>query len=244
MAEDGTDFAEAASRACERLLGEPVTGAETGARSRKSVRLQLGGRQVIATRRSGLKRAELEVEVLRALAAQGVRLPEILAFDGTWLIQEDLGARRLSREIRRADDVATESLLDAALTSLAAIHRAGAAAGLETQTYRIGDKPGWISGLIGTSAQLGELLGIPPPALAEDKLIRRLTLPHGAFVKWDARPGNACVLSDGRIAWFDWEHCGCRHRIDDMAWLLGDENVPDIAVMEDRLLARQPRCLR
>ena len=65
-----------------------------------------------------------------------------------------------------------------------------------------------------------------------------LTLVVPRFVKWDARPGNAIIRADGRMAWIDWEDCGARNRLDDMAWLLGDEFVPDLPIeVEERLLA-------
>jgi hypothetical protein len=39
------------------------------------------------------------------------------------------------------------------------------------------------------------------------------------------------------VAWFDWEHCGARNRLDDLAWLLGDEFTPDMPSVEETLLA-------
>jgi hypothetical protein len=60
--------------------------------------------------------------------------------------------------------------------------------------------------------------------------------PH--FIKWDARPGNALVGENNQVYWIDWEHAGKRNRLDDMAWILGDEYVPDWPELEDRLLAQ------
>ena len=60
--------------------------------------------------------------------------------------------------------------------------------------------------------------------------------PH--FIKWDARPGNAIARRDRTVAWFDWEHCGARNQLDDVAWLLADEYVPDWAAVEHELLGR------
>ena len=51
---------------------------------------------------------------------------------------------------------------------------------------------------------------MPPPELDEPSLIALLRVKTPAFIKWDARPGNAIVNKNGTITWFDWEHCGCR----------------------------------
>ena len=40
------------------------------------------------------------------------------------------------------------------------------------------------------------------------------------------------------MAWFDWEHCGCRHPLDDVVWLLCDEYTPDLPKVEERLIGR------
>jgi hypothetical protein len=61
-------------------------------------------------------------------------------------------------------------------------------------------------------------------------------------VKWDARPGNALIVNDGAddggVAWIDWEHCGARDALDDLAWLLCDEYMPDHVGLESALLKR------
>lgn len=228
--------AKAAIAACEKLLDATPTKAERAGRGHTSMRVFLDERTVIATRRESPERAGLEAEVLRALHEKGAAVPRILTFDGTWLIQEDLGPNTLSRALAAADEGECENLLDSALESLHRIHMAGSEAGLPERVYKIGSKPDWLPGLIGTPARLGASLDIPAPGLSETALLRLLTLPPSAFVKWDARPDNAAVRPDGAIAWFDWEHCGCRHRLDDMAWLLGDETVPEHPALEARLL--------
>ena len=47
---------------------------------------------------------------------------------------------------------------------------------------------------------------------------------------------NAIVLENNDVAWFDWEHCGTRNRLDDLVWLLCDDFVPDYPEIENRLL--------
>ncbi len=224
--------------ACTRLLGHHVEMVERpGGRSRRSLRLSYGERSVIVTRRKRSNRAELEMQVLRALHAEGAPVPEILAYDGEWLIQQDLGKRRLSQDLDAASPEEGEALLGRAIESLAAIHEAGRRAGLERRVVTIGRKLSWLENLVATPTRIGGHLGIPAPALDRVTLLERLEPGEPQFIKWDARPGNAAVLGDGAVAWFDWEHSGCRNRLDDLAWLLGDEYVADRPDAEERLLS-------
>ena len=190
------------------------------------------------TRRRTDQRAALEVEVLRALFDAGAPVPRVLAFDGTWLVQEDLGARRLSQVLAGATEAETERRLDPALFALARVHGAGRIAGLERRVVAIGNTADWLHRLIAAPERLGARLGLGAPTLDRDALAAWLTVDRPRFIKWDARPGNAAVTGDGVVAWFDWEHCGCRSPLDDLAWLLGDEYTPYWPAVEDRLLDR------
>ena len=232
-------LAASAEDACWRLFGEHALGLEQpGGRSRDSVRVRLEGRSVIATRRKNAKRAELEVFVLRALGKQGAPVPAVLAFDGSWFIQEDLGPHRLSQVLARVKEAEGEIVLDSAMAGLDAVHRAGRVAGLHDRVVALGTKASWLAELIDTPQRIGARLGMAAPELPTAELTRMLAVGPPRFVKWDARPGNAIVRRDLSVAWFDWEHCGCRNRLDDLGWLLGDEYVPDWPEVEERLLAR------
>ena len=88
---------ESARHACADLLGlEPSRIEYPGGRSRTSVRAIAGDKSFIVTRRRHAARAALEAGVLGELHAAGAPVPKVLAFDGAWLIQEDLGQRRLT----------------------------------------------------------------------------------------------------------------------------------------------------
>ena len=154
-------------------------------------------------------------------------MPEILGYDGEWLIQEDLGSRRLSEALLRDSPNAVEKWLRTACESLAAIHRAGRQAGLERQVVALGQTRKWLQKLVATPDRVGRYLNLPAPDLDAEEIVAALSPGEPWFIKWDARPGNAVACNDGRVAWFDWEHCGCRNRLDDLAWLLGDEYVLD-----------------
>ena len=163
-------------------------------------------------------------------------MPEILGYDGEWLIQEDLGSRRLSEALLRDSPNAVEKWLRTACESLAAIHRAGRQAGLERQVVALGQTRKWLQKLVATPDRVGRYLNLPAPDLDAEEIVAALSPGEPWFIKWDARPGNAVACNDGRVAWFDWEHCGCRNRLDDLAWLLGDEYVLDRPDQEARLI--------
>ncbi len=229
----------AAARAVELLLGGRVTGVETpGDRSAESLRVRLEDRSVIATRRDNSQRGAMEAVALQALAARGAPVPRMLAFDGSWMIQEDVGEQRLSEALFHASRRDGERWLEAAVMSLRAVHDAGRAARLERLLPTLGGGDKWLDELVDIPHRLARLLDVPAPALPVADLTELLKVSRPRFIKWDARPGNAAALADGSVIWFDWEHCGCRNGLDDLAWLLGDEYTPDWPDAELELIER------
>jgi hypothetical protein len=231
-------FKRAAGAACYTLLGLEVTGVDMPGGNRQSIRIQCGKKSVIVTRRPNPKRARLEVSALYALGAHGGAVPKVLAFDGIWLIQEDLGERRLSQALAAANPKKGARWMDAGVKSIAANQNAATACGFEKSVITLGTDPGWLRTVFGMPARLGRFLGVSPPALREPELAKMMRVRKPYFIKWDARPGNAMARDDGSVAWFDWEHAGCRNRMDDLAWLLADEYMPDRPEAEARVLAR------
>lgn len=201
--------------------------------------MRLAGRSVIATARRNPARAAHERHVLRALADAGAPVPAVLAWGDGWLIQEDLGAVRLTGALASGDAATAERALDAALAALARCHEAGRASGLAAaERGVIGADAGWRAGFAAMPGRLGAAAGLAPPPLDAVRLAARVWPPSVRFVKWDARPGNAVLRADGSVAWFDWEHAGRRAPLDDLAWLLGDEYLGDRPAVEAALLAR------
>ena len=233
------DAARKAATACTAMLGEPVVGWEDpGGQRRKSTRLFLADRSVIATRRRSQQRADLEVNVLRQLHGAGAPVPQVLGFENRWLIQEDLGGERLSRMMRRVAKDEALGHLHAGLESLDHIHRAARTIGLARHCRTLGDTTQWLEDFARAPERLGTFLGMPAPALDTAAIVAALERPLTDFVKWDARPPNAIAVADGGVAWFDWEHCGTRNRLDDVVWFLGDESIIDRPTMENAVLNR------
>jgi len=85
---------------------------------------------------------------------------------------------------------------------------------------------------------IDQFLEIEAPAIDMDAVVDALAVHQPRFVKWDARPGNALVDANSPVIWVDWEHCGARNRLDDLAWLLADEYNVDDAAAEEQLLDR------
>jgi hypothetical protein len=191
---------------------------------------------VIATQRENRQRGRLELNVLRKLNDQHAPVPRLLGNDGSVVFQEDLGRLRLSESLYRADKDEVQRLLDSGLSSLARIHRAAETAGLESEVLVAGETQKWLKRLLDRPTLIGNYLDVPSPRPQFEALAQLLRVRRPRFVKWDARPGNALARDDGTVVWFDWEHCAARNRLDDAAWLLGDEYVPEIPELEAGLL--------
>lgn len=226
---------------CTELLGESIESLEyPGGRSRRSIRLVLkNGGTAIASVRPMRSRAATECSVLEELPGRGAPVPRLLASDGrNTLIQEDVGGIRLAQAMHGAEEQQVERLLDDALTGLAQAQRAGSEAGFDERFDALGDRRDWLVGFLDRPAVIGRILDAPAPQPVLEELENLLAVRKPRFVKWDARPGNAMVREDGKVFWIDWEHCGTRNRLDDMAWLLGDEHVPDLPQVEERLIEK------
>ena len=213
---------------CETMLGAEATAfAFPGGSRRDSCRVTLAdGRSVIATVRGEPDRADLETRVLHALAPHGAPAPRVLGGNRRVLFQEDCGAERLSVALHNASKRGARNLLHGALASLVALQSAGNRAGLAERVPLLGVADWWIEALIDRPVALGSLLDIQPPVPEIGHLRDLLAVLQPGFVKWDARPANAVVDADGAVHWIDFEHCGARNPLDDLAWLLADEFVP------------------
>lgn len=232
---------EAAHKRCEKVTGKKIIDVEyPGGRSRESWRVIFENKETaIATRRKDPFRANLEIKVLKALSKHNVPSPKLVATtDWKLFVQEDLNGERLSKEIMHANKEKAERLLDSALNGLSQAQKAASEEFLDLQMPIIGASKDWIIELLERPYPIAKFFKEPAPKLNIKALYFSLRVKHPRFIKWDSRPGNAVVKTDGTVAWYDWEHAGSRNRLDDVAWLLADEFVPDYPEAEARLLEK------
>lgn len=102
----------------------------------------------------------------------------------------------------------------------------------------IGVNAGWIENLLSAPIRVGDRLSSPAPRLDIVGLGELLLSPNQTFIKWDTRPANAAIADTSSVAWFDWQNCGRRNPLDDIAWLLADEHIPDQPEFEANLIVR------
>lgn len=227
--------------ACQTLLGRvPETVEWPASRSRRSVRVNFADGAVIAIRRKRRERAQLEAHVMQTLHDRGAPVPAVLAFDGEWLLQEYIEGSRLPNILVGDDRETSRKLLESAAEGLARIHEIGNETGLNTKVVRLGVADSWIAEFMDTPLRIGVALDVPAPRLDLAAIAQWLAVGPPCFLKWDARPGNAMVRPDRSVVWFDWEHCGARNALDDFAWLLADEYVPDISGLIEIAIAHAP----
>ncbi len=215
------------AKIAERIFALPVEKVTApGGKSRESLRLHFPGRTIVATQRKFSGRMRLEVEVLRRLSEQGAPVPKFLGGSEQIFFQEDVGARRLSGELLLAGAQRQTDVAARAFESLLGIHEAGEKSGLADIVPALGAEAGWVKGFVASALAASDRFSIAQPEIDVPELVTRLHVPARRFLKWDARPGNASIGDDGRVFWFDWEHCGKRQGVEDFAWLAGDEFWP------------------
>lgn len=222
---------------CARLLRADLDSIDfPGGKSRESLRAKIGEKSIILTKRKHLERAKLESFVLRTLNGHRAPVPHLIAAHQHYLIQQDVGGRRLSESLQCSDEDTTAALVNSALNSLAKLHQIGQSDEVFNSVVVLGNKDSWLRSFIQAAERLGSVLKLPAPKLDVTSLSKLLTVAEPQLIKWDARPGNAIVRDKGSVIWIDWEHCGRRHPLDDIAWLMNDEFMPYYPGMEKTIL--------
>ncbi len=226
MARSDTRIDNIAAAACAAFGVADAVVTTPGGYKRESVRVDIGDRSVIATRRADKVRATLERRIVMALSHAGAPVPRYLARHDDVFFQEDLGPGRLTLDMWSSDRERQQRLAGQAIQALFDIHEIADGLGLERFLPVLGQSDIWIRAFVNMPAQLSEGLGIAPPRLNADDIAARLALENAKFIKWDSRPANASVSAGETVKWFDWEHCGARHGCEDFAWLMADESWP------------------
>ncbi len=236
--EDEQEKLKAYSHSCQQLLGQKLVAIDfPGGVHRSSFRLMLeNGHSVIASRRANAGRSFYESLIMRRLEKHQAPIPKHYAYNGLVMIQEELLGVRLSDALQNCSKEQYVTMMSSALEALLEIHHIAEQEKLSEVVPIIGCEPDWLIAFIDRTALLGNYMGIPTAKLPVKQIYDCLLLLKPRFIKWDARPGNAMLGDDGKVKWFDWEHCCARNPMDDMAWLLCDDTVPNYPDAEDQLI--------
>jgi len=209
---------------CQQFFGRaPDAMHAPGGATRRTRIVEIGSDTFAVSKRASQGRAALEAKALKTLAQTGLT-PELVACEGEVVVQSFVEGTRLSAVLDAAPN--PQDVMVQAAQSLRRLQTVAMDSGLQRHLPKIGRRAGWLSDLTRVPEGLARRLSLPPPVLDCDRLEARLSVHRWTAVKWDARPGNALCTPDGRIVWFDWEHCGLRTATDDLAWLLADEWCP------------------
>lgn len=230
---------EGATLASGRLLGRVPVRVETfpapPQRMRESVRVVFATGTAIATRRSMPRWHEREVEVLRLLGGRGAPVPRLLACDGTWLLQEDVGNRRASQIINDPHEPDPGSWVDRCLRALDEVHAAARAAGLPKEPEPWHRRRQRYLRHMSQMHLLSTRLGLPPPAIRPDAILELVPETGCDFLKGDTNIADFIVGQDGAIRLVDWEFARPGCGLEDVGQFVASEMVPPETDPADRL---------
>lgn len=214
---------------------KPESIEHPGGVGRKTLVVRIKGQNHVISKRSSKNRAKLEAMTLKKLASTGA-VPSGRIFSDQFVIQDYVEGDRLTQKLELGDDKTREKWLTLAGKTLVKLQAAGRESGLKNLAPKIGSRSGWHTEFATSPIRLADQLGVARPKVEIEAIASRLHTNQSAFVKWDARPGNALVSPQGSVIWIDWEHCGIGSLEDDLVWLLADEWSPISPVSEENLL--------
>ena len=208
-------------------FGQPVLRVSLpGGNYRPVYRMSMPDRSIIAVKRGNENARREECALLASLRGTTDLVPRVLGEMNGFTFLEDLGPNRLSVALATALPCNRVRLLINALNGLSVVHDAARRTAAPVAMRPIDSSADDITRLSGAFTDLATLYGLPCPGHDRAALQCWIEVPAPRFVKWDARPANACVMEDGRVSWVDFEHAGQRHGSEDAAFLLLDETVP------------------
>ncbi|MEP2809619.1 hypothetical protein [Parasphingorhabdus sp.] len=219
---------------------EPLSVSYPGGSGRKTVIVDLETGRFAVSKRASTSRAKLEALVLQKFSSSS-NVPALILQTDEYVVQEVIVGQRLSEVLEYATPEKRTEKIILAGKSLFELQQAGKKTGLISIAPKIGANPAWKNNLAQVPIRLAERTGYTLTGYDAEKIGATLVKAEPAFVKWDARPGNAFVVNNNRIVWFDWEHCGVASAEDDLVWLLADEWTPINSEAEAALLAHYSR---
>lgn len=234
-----------ARRVCEAAFGRSVEGVESfpaaPGRMHETVRVRLdGGRSVMATRRSHAGQGRNEASVLKALGEQGAPVPRILAYDGQWLLHEDVGRVSLEHILNDASRTDGAVWLERGLAALNCAHEAARAAAIRFDAEPADRAHAQLRADLGRVSEVSEWLGLEIPDLDERELPCPLGVEGRDLVKGDVNPADFIVGRDGRVRLVDWEFCRGGSALEEVARFVASPSVPRRLVSGLRLAESCP----
>lgn len=239
--EEHPELMAQAADACSRLLGITPTEVQPPRRAPvglpESFRCIFGRRSVIATSRPNSRALALEARALRELGDRGVPVPKLLAESEDWIIVEDVGSRRMSRELNQDENLPVEKWVGACLSGLSAAHAAGRVARLDAVFDPL--RGGRLDELLQMVPVLGSLAALDTPALDEAAIHAIINLTETNFIKHTASPAYMVLMDEPQrpVVLIDWQAAGPGDPLEDLMTLLSDESLPDVPEIEARLLS-------
>lgn len=223
---------------CRRVFGRiPDRVAFPGGRSRAAFIAEIDGAAFILARRDDPADAVMEGVVMKCLSRTGL-VPGVVKVENSWVVQEFVEGIRLPISLDREPDMHRRAaMVDQALAALAELQTFAHRENLQHRVPRIRPNRGWADGNIGSVRRISDMVGIEPPLVDLAAFETLFKFDPRDFTKGDARPGNALVAGE-RLVWFDWEGCGRRHALDDLAFVLADEWTTIDVASESGLIER------
>jgi hypothetical protein len=230
---------ETVTQVCIRLLNARPNNIEcVQAQSGRSVRVFVEGQAYIVAHSTSSFGASHEAGVLQALHEEGAPVPRVIAYDDEWLIQDDLGSRRVSESFGAGNLILCAMSAQRALQGLLQCHHAAQNSLLAQRLPQIGCSTQWLDTLLSIPQDIATRLSVASPSIRAIIDPQTLLPRHHSFIKWNAQPDNAIILADDGIGWTNWEECGTRDALDDLATVLCNEHLPDNETLEQGLLKR------
>jgi hypothetical protein len=223
---------------CTRVFGRaPDRVAFPGGKHRATFIADVAGDYFALARRPDEQAAAIEGIVMKCLSPTGL-VPRLVTVKGPWVVQECMPGIRVPIAIDELEDMPDrEALLDHCIAALASLQAHAHEERLQHRVAKLGAKEDWTFGHTDRPERISKVLGIQPPVVDLKPLAKRFRNDHRDFIKGDARPGNALV-NDNRLVWIDWDGCGTRNALDDLAFILADEWTAIDPRTETRLLQK------
>lgn len=218
---------EAVRKAVEAVISRPVTDVTlVQGLATTSMRVHFRDGSVIAKRGNSQEELNQEAKTLRKLWSVGAPVPRFIALSGNYLIEEDLSGRSLAEALAGSNGRERQHLMEAAFLGLYKIKALANKAKFRKPPPLFRSDPHWLERFVSSPLFLSEFLGIAPPPIDYNAVIKSLKMPSGVFVKWGASPSNAHILEDGSVIWFDWNTFGLSAGYEDIGFLISDEAWP------------------